>query len=174
MSLITHRNEATRIQLSLYVPGAAAIKLEAIRQLLDPLQSSLIPAHVTLCREDELASLSKSELQDRLSTPRLKPITLHFGRPESFHGHGILLACTDGEDDFHALRERVLGSTEIRRHRPHITLAHPRNPRSPNNCLSNTSQLAVVTSITFSTVCWIQQRGNEPWELIQEFEMPGS
>jgi len=164
----------TRRQLSLYLPGDAGIELEAVRRILDPIQSRLIPAHVTLCREDEISRISESKVQDRLANPRLRPITLRFGRPEAFSGHGVLLSCIAGENEFRALREQLLGSREIRDPRPHITLAHPRNPKSPGNCLSNASRLPEVTSITFSTVRLIEQKGSEPWRLLQTFELPGS
>jgi 2'-5' RNA ligase len=165
--------ETTRRQLSLYVPGNVATELEAVRRILDPIQSRLIPAHVTLCREDELGKISGSEVQDRLANPQLRPITLRFGRPEVFFGHGVLLSCIAGEEEFRGLREQLLGSRDLRDQRPHITLAHPRNPKSPGNCLSNTSRLPEVTSITFSTLCLIEQKGSEPWKLLQTFELPG-
>jgi 2'-5' RNA ligase len=161
-----------RTQLSLYVPASAATGIEAVRRLLDPVQSRLIPAHVTLCREDELARVSRADLQSRLADFQRKPITLLFGRPEVFDGHGVLLPCIGGEEGFRSLREHVLGSKEIRRQAPHITLAHPRNPRSPNNIPSNTAQLPAIIEITFFTVSLIEQAGGEPWTLIQAFEMP--
>jgi 2'-5' RNA ligase len=171
---MNHSGRPIRRQLSLYVPPHAGVELEAARLLLDPVQSRLIPAHVTLCREDELVKVSEPELQARLADTRLKPVTLHFGRPEVFDGHGVLLACIAGEQDFRALREHVLGTSAIRRQAPHITLAHPRNPRSPDNCLSNTAHLPEVTSVTFSSICFIEQRGNEPWRVLQEILLQGS
>jgi hypothetical protein len=53
--------------------------------------------------------MSQSELQDRLSDRQLKPITLHFGQPEAFSGHGILLSCAGGQRDFQS------GGRNIRR-----------------------------------------------------------
>ena len=46
----------TRRQLTLFVPHAEAAPIEALRATLDPVQHALIAAHVTLCREDELAA----------------------------------------------------------------------------------------------------------------------
>ena len=79
---MTDARPTIRRQLSLYVPPDAARQLEAVRRVLDPVQSRLIPAHVTLCREDELARVSGPELESRLGDARLKPVTLHFGGPE--------------------------------------------------------------------------------------------
>ncbi len=161
---------STRTQLSLYVPQPAGASLEALRRLLDPIQANLIPAHVTLCREDELAHLPPGELEARLASPKAQPVTLHFGRPVAFDGHGILLPCIAGADDFQALREHLLGST-ARRHAPHLTLAHPRNPKSANNHLAHAESLPTPLSFTFAIVRHIEQTASSPWRVLREFPL---
>ena len=52
----------TRTQLSLFVPPAQSAQIETLRRLLDPIQAKLIPAHITLCREDELADFTPAAL----------------------------------------------------------------------------------------------------------------
>lgn len=157
----------SRRQLTLYVPAEAAAELEAMRRVLDPVQSGLIPAHVTLCREDELEQLSFPELRRQAGT--LGAITLHFGRPEAFHEHGILLPCVGGQDEFHALRRRLLGSSDIRRPEPHITLAHPRNPKAPGSSLATAASLPADLSISFDTIRLIQQEGTARWDVLELF-----
>ena len=71
-----------RRQLSLYVPRAEGALLEAVRRVLDPVQAGLIPAHVTLCR-DELGQVSAMEIEARLRMAAAEPVTLGFGRPVS-------------------------------------------------------------------------------------------
>lgn len=158
-----------RKQLSLYVPAEAAREIEVVRELVDPIQHNLIPAHITLCREDELHELAA--IKARLAHVSLKPITLRFGTPEIFSGHGLLLNCIDGEDEFRSLREYLLASKNIKNQRPHITLAHPRNPKSPGNSLSNTSRLPEMIEITFPTIYLIEQAGNEPWWVLEKYEL---
>lgn len=161
----------TRRQLSLFVPPTVATEIEAVRRALDPVQARLIPAHVTLCREDELGLLSAHDVEHRSASFRGAPVTLRFGRPEGFLGHGVLLHCIDGSEAFHALRQHVLGSTGIRLQRPHITLAHPRNPRAPGNSLSNAARLPEDLSISFPTIALIAQRGLTPWNVLREFQL---
>ena len=48
----------------------------------DPVQAGLIPAHVTLCR-DELGQVSAMEIEARLRMAAAEPVTLGFGRPVS-------------------------------------------------------------------------------------------
>ncbi len=157
-----------RRQLSLYVPGTSATELEAVRRIVDPVQSGLIPAHVTLCREDEIDALSSAELSRRLAGA--ERITLRFGEPEVFSSHGILLPCIGGTAEFQALRECILGSPAIRRQEAHITLAHPRNPKAPGNSLSAASRVAGL-SIPFDTVRLIEQEGRDAWRVLEAFEL---
>ena len=156
-----------RTQLCLYVPDAQASALESVRRVVDPVQSRLIPAHVTLCREDELALVEPAALATRLAALPAWPLTLEFGKAEAFHEHGILLPCIGGEREFRVLREHLLGSRAIRRHAPHITLAHPRNPKAAGNCLANASVLPDALAITFTRIRRIQQQGAAPWQVLE-------
>jgi 2'-5' RNA ligase len=160
-----------RIQLSLYVPQSASAELETVRGVLDPVQASLIPAHVTLCREDEIQDLDPSVLRSRLAAPEATPVTLRFGPPEQFHGHGVMLPCVAGEPEFKSLRQWVLGSLAVRHQAPHITLAHPRNPKSARNALSDLPTLPNGIVITFNVVSRIQQDGIAPWQVLEQYTL---
>jgi hypothetical protein len=159
----------TRTQLTLFVPPAAAGEIEGVRALLDPVQARLIAAHITLCREDELAMADFANIKARLAAPHLKPFVLRFGRPQPFYEHGVLLPCVEGDEAFHALRHWVLASTTVRRHLPHITLAHPRNPKAPNNTPANAALLPENLRISFPAVCRIEQTDSAPWKVIEQF-----
>jgi hypothetical protein len=151
----------------MYASGDLVARLESVRRELDPVQFGLIPAHVTLCREDELAALPDDELGRRIAgAPSL---ALEFGLPEAFSGHGILLPCVRGEATFHALRRRVLGGEPARHPQPHLTLAHPRNPRAPGNSLAVALALPDVISLTFLSVHRIVQHGGGPWAIERTF-----
>lgn len=152
---------AVRRQLSLYLPGDVAAPIEAVRRVLDPMQHALIPAHVTLCRDEEVARASLAALA--LS----QPLTLVFGRAVLFDGHGILLPCIDGEERFAELRARLLGPGPIRSQTPHITLAHPRNPRAPGNSLDHALTLPPEITVTFPEARLIEQEAGEPWRVIE-------
>lgn len=150
-----------REQLTLFVPRVQGEPLEALRHALDPVQARLIAAHVTLCREDEIADLDRVLLFERLRG--MGPLRLAFGPAERFQGHGIMLPCVAGEADFQAMRREVLGSA-ARGHAPHLTLAHPRNPRAAGNLLLDTPGLPRHIAITFVAVSMIRQYGGQPWQ----------
>ena len=164
----------TRTQLTLFVAPPAAEILEPLRRTLDPVQSRLISAHVTLCREDELVGLSTDDIGARLEKALPGPLTLAFGMAEVFQGHGVLLPCVAGEVEFQALRNIVLGTERARRHTPHLTLAHPRNPRAPDNNPATLLMVPSSLSVTFTMVSLIHQHVGKPWRVLTEYAVSGS
>ncbi|MBI1324499.1 hypothetical protein GC170_15120 [bacterium] len=156
-----------RSQLTMFVRENLAGPIEAIRIIVDPVQHSLIPAHVTLCREDELEKYEG--WRERLAAMPAEMIlqTLRFGRAESFAGHGILLPCIEGIERFRILRQTILGSDTIRDARPHMTLAHPRNPKSPGNAIEIACGLPSEFEITFDTIRLIEQFDSNPWNVVE-------
>lgn len=154
----------TRDQLTLFLPPPHGERVEAVRRVVDPVQHRLIPAHVTLCREDELTGLEVTTLAARLTAaPRL---TLTFGPAERFDGHGILLPCLAGADAYHWLRCHALGRTDARRATAHITLAHPRNPEAPGNDLAAADGLGAGFVVTFGEAQLIRQEDGGPWVVL--------
>lgn len=170
---MTDAARSRRRQLTLFVPRDAAGAIETVRARLDPVQHRLIPAHVTLCREDELAGHAGDGWRDRLAAEPVAPITLTFGAAILFSGHGVLLPCMAGEPAFHALRWRLLGDIGVRRQVPHMTLAHPRNPRAPHNVPGALAELTVPMVLTFTSVCLIEQCGHEPWQVLDTYALCG-
>ena len=161
----------TRTQLSLWVPPPADAMLEAIRRVVDPVQAALIPAHVTLCRDEELARLSPDDVAARLAAAGEPSLTLAFGAAERFGGHGIVLPCVAGRAHFHSLRARILGDPSPREHAPHLTLAHPRNPKAAGNDLSAAHALPVPLVVTFTNVRWIEQDEGGPWRALHAWRL---
>jgi len=136
--------------------------VEPIRQKLDPIQHALIPAHVTLCRDDELPDLQ--QLMQRLE--RLEPflITMKFGQPQELPDGCVLLRPTAGIEQFQELRQLILGTT-ARAYGAHLTLLHPRNASGiPLNLAGVGRELAGLV-VTFNTVTLVEQHGGEPWQV---------
>ncbi len=160
-----------RIQLSMYASSGVSEQLEDLRLLLDPVQCRLIPAHVTLCREEELTPTVLHDVRSRLSHANMTQLTLVFGPAQAFGGHGILLPCIGGEAQFQALREHVLGHPPQQHLAPHLTLAHPRNPKAPGNNIAHTALLPREIRIHFNDVRLIEQRESAPWRVLETFTL---
>ena len=158
-----------RRQLTLFVPDAWAASLERVRSVLDPVQHGLIAAHVTLCREDELAGVDASSLDERL--PGAGALTLGFGPAQRFAGHGVLRPCIAGTGAFEALRQRALGRADLRTAQAHLTLAHPRNPRAPGNVDARLAESAAPLQLRFDEVAWIEQDGDAPWAVLRRWAL---
>jgi hypothetical protein len=166
---VAWRLPEARRQLSMFAAGEFVAAIEAVRMRVDPIQAALIPAHITLCREDELADLSI--VKSRLADMPFKPLVLSFGKAEVFADHGLLLNCLAGADAFRSLRKYLLNSNDIKNQLPHISLAHPRNPKSPENVIGAVSHLPRIMQITFTAVFLIEQTGNEPWRVLESYTL---
>ena len=164
----------TRRQLTLFVAEPSALQLDTLRRVLDPVQAALIAAHVTLCREDEIECLAPHELFTRVSSWIDGPVCLTFGPPDRFNGHGVLLPCEQGSGEFNRLRQWLLQDPGARTHGAHITLAHPRNPRSASNTDTVLAACPQKLGLRFASVALIEQRGAEPWRLIQKAKLGGN
>lgn len=152
----------TRRQLSLFLPEAVRSLVEPIRQRLDPIQHGLIPAHVTLCRDDELPELR--QLTRRLD--RLAPflITMKFDKPLLLPDGCMLLRPSSGTEQFHELRQSILG-TSARACGAHLTLVHPRNATGSLHDLAEIRDELAGLVVTFNTVSLIEQYGCDPWRV---------
>ena len=155
-----------RLQLSLFVAEPEAGRLEALRSLLDPLQQALIPAHATLARNGDIDTGSGADWRERIASTREAAVSLGFGPAEAFHEHGILLRCIEGAHRFDALRLRLLGPGALPL-APHITLAHPRNPRAPGNSLAVARErLPERLVLRFDSLNLVEQRNGGRWTVL--------
>lgn len=165
-------NKRRRIQLTLFVDEKQSAAIERIRQKFNPLQYRLIRAHVTLCREDEIESFDN--VLYNLTSQVLPKISICFGKVTRFsEGNGVLLPVNDNLHSFRTLRSQVLyGIIEApRNHEPHITLMHPRNSICTDEIFQQIIKINLPTIITFGKVSLIEQVEQEPWKIIQEFDL---
>jgi hypothetical protein len=172
-----------RRQLTLFVPAAEAAALDAARALLDPVQHGLIAAHVTLCREDELAGHAPEALLARVACfPGPASLRMQFDPAQRLGGHGWWRPAVEGAEGFERLRRWILGpptdndtdnGTGARKPIPHLTLAHPRNPRAPGNPerlpgpdAALHAAMAGPLALDFTVVSLIEQHGHGPWRTL--------
>ncbi|QDA56529.1 2'-5' RNA ligase family protein [Thermomonas aquatica] len=156
----------TRRQLSLLVPEEQRAIVEPIRQRLDPIQYSLIPAHVTLCRDNELPELRI--LKRRLERLEAFSFTMAFGEPQELSDGCVLLRPTTGVEHFQALRRSILGP-DATAQGAHLTLLHPRNATGAIHNLESLARKLSGLEIRFKTIAIIEQRGCDPWTVKNEY-----
>lgn len=155
-----------RRQVSAYLRGVP--ELEALRQRFNPMQARLIPAHVTLCREDEVHDWVA--LAQRIEASLPLRWSMSFGGPVR-DGDMAYLPVVEGRDTFDALRERWLGGfgEKVRKHDPHVTLIHPRNGQCTEAILAELESRLKPFTIEFREVLVIEQNEGGPWEVVQAF-----
>lgn len=161
-----------RQQLTLSVAEKEAMAIEQIRHAYNSQQFDLIKAHVTLCREEEIANITR--VVQNLSKLQQNPITLSFGKAIRFaDGKGVLMPAIGNNAPFEALRASILqGLIENpREHAPHITLMHPRNATCNDAIFAHIEQIALPQQITFKKISLIEQEIGEKWITLREFEL---
>lgn len=151
----------SRRQASLYL--ADQYQLESVRLQYNPMQARLIPAHVTLCREDEVTDWDA--FRARLESLLPFEITLTFGAPIR-EDNFVFLPVREGFDDYQAFRRKILPK-DARKQTPHLTLIHPRNGTCTDQIFADIS--ATIYSpfqYTFREVMLIEQEDGGIWNVI--------
>ena len=148
-----------RRQASLYLDSP---HLETQRLRHNPIQARLIPAHVTLCREDEVDDwVAFAATLNSLSPFEL---SLGFGTPIR-ENNFVFLPVRDGLADFHEFR-RLLLTHEPRVHTPHVTLIHPRNGECTDSIFAEITRSIPPFRVTFREVMLIEQTGDRAWNVV--------
>lgn len=161
-----------RQQLTLFASASEAAVIEQIRKKYNPVQYGLIPAHVTLCRDEELndtARLIQQIMQSSISVLQLK-----FGSAELFEsGKGVWLPGIDPSGNFNFLRMQLLKDLipNVGQHRPHITLMHPRNSNCTKEIYDEIKQIPLPQKLNFNRISLIEQRNGGKWTILREFDL---
>jgi 2'-5' RNA ligase len=163
--------ENSRIQLTLFPVNPPPI-LESVRAQLNPVQHSLIAAHVTLCREDELHDLTI--IKANLSNIKLaQPLRIAFDGIKRFsEDKGLLLAAKSPTLLDH-LRSTILAGIFIhpRPIYPHLTLIHPRNGSCTDTIFEELSKQQFPSYLDFEKISLIRQIDGEEWKVLEEFPL---
>lgn len=137
-------------------------EVEQMRSQFNPVQAQLIPAHITLCREDEVNDWKALEYRIRQILPF--ELVLSFGRPirdENF----VYLPVESGIAAFDELRRLLLsnGPDVPRKHMPHMTIVHPRNGACCDATFDEIAKQIQPFTFTFREVHLIEQTNGGPW-----------
>jgi hypothetical protein len=159
-------SQSTRRQLTLFLPPDRREVIESIRRRLDPLQHAIIPAHVTLCRDDELTPWQA--IGESLASLGRFSFTMRFGEPRVLLDGCVLMRPGHGAVQFQRLRQSILGPS-AKALGAHITLLHPRNaPGAAYDMAELVAKLPGFT-VTFRSIALIEQSGADPWLVRHEY-----
>ncbi len=158
----------TRRQASLWVDEAPEI--ERMRCRFNPAQAQLIPAHITLIREDEVNDWER--LASRILQVLPIELTLSFGRPVR-EANFVYLPVEAGTTDFDNLRYRLLsdGSHIPRKQMPHMTIVHPRNGICTDAAFEEIVEQIPPCTIVFREIRLIEQVNGGPWSTFAKPEL---
>lgn len=154
-----------RRQATLFLDDAA--KIEAVRNKFNPKQAELIAAHVTLCREDEVTDWNRLAARFNDDTPM---VSLEFGTPVR-DSDLVFIPGIDLNGSFRSLRKYLLETEQVRDHKPHITLIHPRNGKCSDEIWDEIRSNITPFTYTFRKVSFILQQDGGAWETLHEFAL---
>ncbi len=157
-----------RRQATLYLPLPHSDRIESLRSQFNRHQFELIRAHVTLCREDEVSDWG--ELASRLLDQGTIEVELEFGMPIR-DNNLVYLPAIGSTDSFDSLRHAILSSSHSipRKHRPHMTLIHPRNGLCTDQVFDEIMARCEPFSAFFRYVTLIEQVNLERWRELAAF-----
>lgn len=162
----------TRRQLTLFISDQNEI-IEKIRAEFNPIQYQLIAAHITLCREDEIASID-TVIANIKSIVLNKPLEIDFNPPLRFeNGKGVLIPAKEQNSAFDELRKVVLkGINESpRKQEAHLTLMHPRNSTCTDLIFEQILAYKLPVQLSFNKISLIEQKDGGQWFTIEEFQI---
>jgi len=155
-----------RRQLTLFLPEFERRLVDVVRQWLDPKQSAKIAAHVTLCREAEIANWPT--IQSTLSSLNTIDVKLVFDKPIRLEDGCIMLPTQGSTASYDELRQKILGQL-YKVQTPHITLLHPRNSTGRNDDLASLSTYPLPTTVHFTAISVIEQIEAGTWNTVECF-----
>ena len=107
--------------------------IDHVRQRMDPVQFAKIPAHVTLCYDDEIQDWNYvAGCFEALAPEGIRfNFTVEGARSFAAEGKGIYLGIAEQSGFYTLARSRLLATSSSARKqvRPHITLLHPKHAR---------------------------------------------
>jgi hypothetical protein len=155
-----------RRQLSMFLPQPEGGMVDAVRRRFDPHQHSIIPAHITVCRDAETLALTGPGT--RFSPPAQFDVDLAFGVPVLREDGAILLPVAGPTAAFVALRHALLGP-ECGPQLPHITLMHPRNVQGTPADLMQIRELPLPAAVRLTELFLIEQVDGGPWMVLARY-----
>lgn len=155
-----------RRQLSLFLPEPWRGVADAVRQRVDPQQHARIPAHVTLCRDEELESWVP--VRNILATLPEINITLSFGNPMRLDDGCVMLPAIGDTSGYDGLRKKLLG-VNYRVHKPHITILHPRHAIGRMDDLVVLAAELPSVTLQFIEAVAIEQINGGVWNVIERY-----
>ncbi|MCX6316551.1 MAG: hypothetical protein NTW29_04630 [Bacteroidetes bacterium] len=145
-------------------------KIEWVRGTYDPEQTKKWPVHLSLCLDHEVDH--SDQIARNLSFLYLLPVTLKFISPVSFaNDYGIHIPLENDQEAFHTLRTKILKgiSDEPVPFNTSITLIDPRSGIHVADIYPEIRKMDFPSTIIFDACNQYRTRGNEAWELVNQF-----
>ena len=161
-----------RLHLTLFLDPMESMVIEYIRKRFNPEQFRLIPAHITLCRENELEDLTR--IKHVLETLDFEEFDLSLGEIREISAElGVWVTLLDPQGKVPQLREMILGgaSPSAGNFTPHITLMHPMNSKLNRQKVETIKEVELSGMIRISRISLIEQQEDQIWKTLEEYQL---
>jgi 2'-5' RNA ligase len=155
-----------RRQLSLFLPEPERSAVDEVRRKYDRNQFDIIPAHVTLCGDDEIEPWSG--VADALNSIKQVNIVLSLGGATRLQDGCVLIPVAGSASSYDQVRRQILGE-RYKPRTPHITLLHPRNSAGKAHLFSAMKEEVLPAFVRLNEIALIEQVDGGVWNVVERY-----
>ncbi len=155
-----------RRQLSLFLPEPERRTIDAVRQKVDVQQHKIIPAHITLCGDEEIDSFSAAD--DSIRSLGNIDIALSLGPVVRLQDGCVLIPVVGPTTSYDHVRQHILRD-RYKQRTPHITLLHPRNSIGKEHLFTAIKEEPLPTFVRLNEIVLIEQIDGGVWKVVERF-----
>jgi hypothetical protein len=155
-----------RRQLSLFLPEPERSAVDEVRRKYDRNQFDIIPAHVTLCGDDEIEPWSV--VADALSSLNRIDIALPLGAVTRLPDGCVLVPVAGSTSSYDQVRQQIL-CERYKPRTPHITLLHPRNSAGKAHLFSAMKEEVLPAFVRLNEIVLIEQIDGGVWNVVERY-----
>ena len=167
----------TRRQLTLFLSMPTRGIIDQVRQRIDPVQFGRLPAHITLCYDDEIQDWDYvAGSLDAFASEEIRfNFTVDGARVFEAEGKGIYLRITEQGGFYDLARSRLLATSSSARRQvgPHLTLLHPRHARDRTDGWTLVDSIAFPERISVQQISLIELRESR-WTVLHTYGNKGA
>src|SRR4051812_17093371 len=153
---------------TLFLPGDAAVEIEAMRRTWDPLHAASIAAHVTLAYPWEIANLD-AMARAAAAAADAGLIRLGLDGPRLVTPAGpLVVEAIDVDGTFARARLAGMGARAASRVEPHVTLVHPGTSDRAAEAWDALRDWRVGMTVALDTVS-VTAFDGERWRTVREY-----
>lgn len=137
-----------------------------MRRKYDRNQFDIIPAHVTLCDDDEVEPWDL--VADALRSLKRIDIALSLGAVTRLTDGCVLIPVVGSTSSYDQARQQILGE-RYKPRAPHITLLHPRHSAGKEHLFAAIKKEVLPAFVRLNEISLIEQIDSRAWNVVERY-----